>query len=807
MSLSYPRDVLLNKSRRWRSSSVSVSLDAGLKIAQISKDATVCFQGPKERIKELFSKVELSVSSYDTAWVAMVPSPSSPQYPYFPKCVTWLLENQLPDGSWGLPHSKSMLIKDALSSTLACVLALKRWNAGEEHVKKGIHFIVSNFASATNEKQHSPIGFDIIFPGMIDYAKDIGLNIPLSPSILDSLLCKRHLEFKRASTSCSERRKAYLAYVAEGLGKLQDWNEVMKYQRENGSLFNSPSTTAAAFIHFQDANCLNYLHSVLERFGDAVPTTYPSDTYTRLCMVDILVGLGIDRHFRDEIKVVLDETYRYWLQGDDEIFLDPATCAMAFRILRINGYDVPSDALAQFDEDHYFCDPLIGHMGDINAPIELYKASEIMISNEPVLENLNFFLSRYLKQGLSNDSLPVDGVHIYTSKETFHWRHIYLNPPLGMLQVEYTLGFPHYASLERLQSRSNIENYNVNSLRILKTAYRSLNISNRNFLQLAMEDFNFCQEICRKELQHLELWVKENKLDKLKFARQKLVYCYFSGAATLFSPELSDARMAWAKNGVLTTVVDDFFDDRGSKEELVNLIELVEKWDGSEAAHFCSEQVQIIYSALYNTINELGNKAFAWQQRTITSNIIEIWLSLLNSMMEETEWARNNLAPTIDEYMTNGYVSIALGPIVLPALYFVGPELSEEVVNSTEYYNLYKLMSTCGRLLNDVQGFKREAEQGKLNGVFLRMMHSCSGNITKEEAIKEIRAVIVSNRRQLLKLVLKREGSVVPRACKDVFWKMSKILHLFYMRNDGFTSPTEMVNYVNAVIYDPINLI
>lgn len=72
-------------------------------------------------------------------------------------------------------------------------------------------------------------------------------------------------------------------------------------------------------------------------------------------------------------------------------------------------------------------------------------------------------------------------------------------------------------------------------------------------------------------------WVKENRLDQLKFARQKLTYCYFSAAATLFSPDLSDARMSWAKNGVLTTVVDDFYDIGGSREELVNLIQLVEK--------------------------------------------------------------------------------------------------------------------------------------------------------------------------------------------------------------------------------------
>ena len=69
----------------------------------------------------------------------------------------------------------------------------------------------------------------------------------------------------------------------------------------------------------------------------------------------------------------------------------------------------------------------------------------------------------------------------------------------------------------------------------------------------------------------------EHKLDKLKFARQKSAYCYFSAAATLSSPELSDARLSWAKNGVLTTVIDDFFDIGGSIEELENLIQLVEK--------------------------------------------------------------------------------------------------------------------------------------------------------------------------------------------------------------------------------------
>lgn len=75
-------------------------------------------------------------------------------------------------------------------------------------------------------------------------------------------------------------------------------------------------------------------------------------------------------------------------------------------------------------------------------------------------------------------------------------------------------------------------------------------------------------------------------------------------------------------------------------------------------------------------------------------------------MLQEAQWTSKESVPTVDEYMTNAYVSFALGPIVLPTLYFLGPQLSEEVVEGPEYHTLYKLMSTCGRLFNDIHSFK-----------------------------------------------------------------------------------------------------
>ncbi|KAK7324128.1 hypothetical protein VNO77_27650 [Canavalia gladiata] len=748
-------------------------------------NTSLCIEDSKERIRKMFNKVELSVSSYDTAWVAMIPSSTSPHAPFFPQCLNWLLDNQLFDGSWGLPSRHTLLINDALLSTLACVLALKQWGVGEDQINRGLQFIESNITSINDEKQHPPIGFDILFPSLIEYALNSGINLPTGATALETMIQKREIEFQRGSQSNSEGWRAYLAYISEGMLKSLDWEAIMKYQRKNGSLFNSPATTAAVFQHLKNAECLNYIQSVLEKFGNAVPTVYPLDIYARLCMIDSLERLGIHRHFKEEIRSVLDETYRYWQQEVEDIFLDPTTCALAFRMLRLNGYDVSSDPFHQYSEDK-FANSLKGHLKDVGAVLELYRASQAIIHpDESILLSQSLWTRHLLKQESSPYQVYADKLRSYVD-----------------LEVKDALNFPYHANLERLLNRKSMEHYNVEETRILKTSYRSCNLGDQEILKLAVEDFNICQSIHIEELKQLSRWVVENRLDKLQFARQKLAYCYFSSAATLFSPEHSDARISWAKNGVLTTVVDDFFDVGSSEEEQLDLIQLVEKWDVDINTVHCSEAVKIIFSAIHSTVCEIGERSVKRQGRNVKNNVIKIWLNLIQSMFQEAEWLRTKAAPTINDYMENAYVSFALGPIVLPALYLVGPKLSDEVAENNELNCLYKLMSTCGRLLNDIHSFKRESEEGKLNAVTLHIAHH-DGVINAEEVIEEMKVIVEEKRRELLRLTVQEKGSIVPRDCKDLFWRMIKVLHLFYMKDDGFTSH-DMYSYVNAVLKDPI---
>ncbi|KAL6843892.1 hypothetical protein ACP4OV_026463 [Aristida adscensionis] len=731
------------------------------------------------KIRKQLQRVELLPSSYDTAWVSMVPLRGSHQSPCFPQCVEWILQNQQENGSWGINQFDSSVNKDVLLSTLACVLALKRWNVGTENMERGLDFIGRNLSVAMDEHIVAPIGFNITFPGMLNLAIGMGLDFPSRQPDVDMILHVREMELQRQAADSCCREKAYMAYVAEG--SMLDWNEVMKFQRKNGSLFNSPSTTAVALIQNYNDQAFQYLNLVVSKFSNAVPAVYPLNMHCQLSMVDTLEKIGISQYFVSEITSILDMAYRCWLEKDEELMMDIATCAMAFRLLRMNGYDVSSDELSHVAEFSTFCNSLQGHLNDTKSVLELYRASKVTLSEEDlILDNIGSWSGKVLK-----DKLCSSGVQ--------------RTPIFG--EMEYALKFPFYATLERLEHKRNIEYFDARGSLMLKTEYLPHHAS-RDLQALAVEDFSFSQSIYQDELQHLDSWVKENRLDQLQFARQKLTYCYLSAAATIFPPELSDARISWAKNGVLTTVVDDFFDVGGSKEELENLIALIEKWHEHNEIKFYSEQVKVVFSAIYTTMNQLGEKASAVQGRDVMKHLVEIWLDLLRSMMIEAEWQRSQYVPTLEEYMTNAVISFALGPIVLPALYFVGQKLSEHAVKHQECSELFRLMSTCGRLLNDTQGFEREDSEGKLNCVSLLVLHS-GGSLSIEAAKKEMQKSIEASRKDLLRLVL-RKGSTVPRPCKELFWKMCKILHLFYFQNDGFNSPKEMVSAVNAVIKEPL---
>ncbi|CAN0856808.1 Acyclic sesquiterpene synthase [Linum grandiflorum] len=132
-------------------------------------------------------------------------------------------------------------------------------------------------------------------------------------------------------------------------------------------------------------------------------------------------------------------------------------------------------------------------------------------------------------------------------------------------------------------------------------------------------------------------------------------YCCLTAASIIFCPELSHARISCVKHGVIAALIDEIYDMNGSRDEQLNLIHLLERWDVvCLKVDFASERVEMIYWALHNAICETAES-----------------------------------------------ITVGLGPIILPFLYLLGPKLPDEVVRGPEVGNLFNTMSVYGRLLND----------------------------------------------------------------------------------------------------------
>jgi hypothetical protein len=183
------------------------------------------------------------------------------------------------------------------------------------------------------------------------------------------------------------------------------------------------------------------------------------------------------------------------------------------------------------------------------------------------------------------------------------------------------------------------------------------------------------------------------------------------------------------------------------------------------------------------------------------------WVNLVRAFMTEAEWSRTTYVPTMEEYMSVAEVSFALGPILVIPLYLVGPELSEDMVRGPEFRDLLRHTSICARLLNDLQTYEKERHQGYANSVPLHALRD-SGSISPssiEAAKKEIRRATAVSRRVLLRLVIK-EGSAIPRPCRELFWNMCKVAHLFYLQGDGFLSLQELMAAASATVHEPLQV-
>ncbi|PKU86964.1 Levopimaradiene synthase, chloroplastic [Dendrobium catenatum] len=448
-------------------------------------------------IKDMFLRLgdgEISPSAYDTAWIARIPSLNDPNKPQFPTTLQWILKNQLKDGSWGEPSF--FFLYDRLVCTLSCVLTLALWKQGEELITNGLHFLQTHIEGLDKEKSIRTVGFEMIFPSMLNEAKIIGLNLPYDLPCIKHMIKLREEKKSRIPMEVMHSVQTTLLHSLEAIEvELVQWDRILKLQSANGSISDSPSATTITYLNTHDSKCLEYLTYIVKRFEDHAPFLYPVDTYERNWMIDTIQRLGIDHHFCKEISNALDFLYRNlrkdgFAWGRDAFVTDIDDTCMGLRLLRLHGYPISPDVLEYFkDVDGTF----LCYMGETHRGVSdyfsLYRFSQIAFLGEKILKQTKIFTEQHLIKSIKDN-------HVYDK-----WA---IKKALNK-EIEWALRNPWKTSLPMLDVKEYIRNYGDNDVWIGKTIYRMSNINNSKYLELAKLECNKLQAINTREAKSILL--------------------------------------------------------------------------------------------------------------------------------------------------------------------------------------------------------------------------------------------------------------------------------------------------------------
>ncbi|KAF7153433.1 hypothetical protein RHSIM_Rhsim01G0274300 [Rhododendron simsii] len=406
---------------------------------------------------------EISVSAYDTAWVALLEDREGSGSPQFPSSLQWIANNQHQDGSWG--DSSIFEAHDRIINTLVCVIALKSWNIHPDKSEKGLSFIKENINKLEDEDaEHMPIGFEVAFPSLIERARKLDIQVPDdSDPILQEIYARRNLKLTRIPKDIMHKVATTLLHSLEGLIHGLEWEKLLKLQCPDGSFLFSPSSTAFALMETKDDNCLRYLTTAVQKFNGGVPNVYPVDLFERMWAVDRLERLGISRYFKSEIRECVDYVHRYWTEegicwARNSVIHDIDDTSMGFRLLRLHGYPVSADVFGHFQKgDEFFC--FAGQSTQaVTGMYNLYRGSQISFPGEKILEDANKFSSKFLREKRARNELLDKWV---------------ITKDLPG-EVGYALDVPWYASLPRVEARFYLEHYGgEDDVWIGKTLYRS----------------------------------------------------------------------------------------------------------------------------------------------------------------------------------------------------------------------------------------------------------------------------------------------------------------------------------------------
>ncbi|KAK8993348.1 hypothetical protein V6N11_033449 [Hibiscus sabdariffa] len=484
-------------------------------------------------------------------------------------------------------------------------------------------------------------------------------------------------------------------------------------------------------------------------------------------LIDDIQRLGLGHRFEMDIERALQK----FVSSDDGVVATDHSlhaAALRFRLLRQHGYEICQDVFKAFKDNK-------GNFKecpykDAKGMLSLYEASHLAFEGDNLMEEALAFSRMHL--------MDLHGVR---------------NLENGFLeQVTHALELPRHRRMLRLEARWYIEAYS-----------RKATVKPR-LLELAKLDFNMVQSTHQEDLKEMtRWWIGTGLVNKLNFARDRLMECFFWSVGVVPEPQFRNCRKSLTKVASLVTIIDDVYDVYGTLDELERFTDAVQRWDVSAARNLpkCKE---LCYLALYNSVNEMAYETLRDHGKNIIPYLAKAWADLCKAFLQEAKWGSSKHFPTFEDYLENGWMSVSGHTFLVHAYFLQTSDITSEALESLEqYHDVLRWPSTIFRLCNDLGTSKDEVERGEsVNSITCYMKQTgCSEAMARQHISDQIDNCWKKMNR------FRIDGSPFEKHLTETSINLARISQCTYQHGDAHSCPDKLSkNRVRSLIVDPISI-
>ncbi|KAL8210523.1 hypothetical protein R6Q57_004960 [Mikania cordata] len=493
-----------------------------------------------------------------------------------------------------------------------------------------------------------------------------------------------------------------------------------------------------------------------------IKETSVENPLSTLQLVDDLQRLGISHHFKDEISNMLKKMYNSYYEAQENWNkMNLNLKALGFRLLRQHGYHIPQEIFEDIkDESGSIKDDV---RKDIVGMLNLYEASFYAVDDENIMDETREFTKKCLREELEKNKIG--------------------NKSIEML-VHHALELPLLWRLPRFESIWFIE------------AYKGRSDMIPLLFEFAELDYNILQGIHQEDLKFTSRWWVGLDWDKkLEFARDRMVESFMWSVGANHEPQFSVQRRNVTRLITMVNVVDDVYDVYGTLDELEQFTEVVRRWD-VDAIEELPEYMRICFLGLNNTINEMGYHTLINKGSAVIPYVKKAWIDYCEANLLEARWFNSGYTPTLEEYLNNSRITVAL-PVIVSCAYFLDSNVSIE----ENLQNVIQWSAVVLRLADDLGTASAEIARGDVPKAVQCYMHE--SGVSEEKAREYIKSLIIDAYKKITaeRMACKSPDLQIFMECASNLGRMGQFT---YERGDIFGAPDDLYkNHQISLLFDP----